>query len=131
MKRRVALLIVLTAAMALAPGLSAYLRFGVQVGNQVILLKWAQLPVRYFITNRDVPGVAPRSSDGRRGAFAAWSNVPRAALGAVWGHRQPIRQQGRRHCDRHEFQPDLDRVLGATTHSIDSITGAIVESDIF
>ena len=30
-----------------------------------------------------------------------------------------------------EFQSELDRVLGATTHSIDSITGAIIESDIF
>jgi hypothetical protein len=134
MRRRIALLIVLTAAVALAPGLSAYLRFGVQVGNQVVLLKWAQLPVHYFITNRDVPGVsAPQLQTAVASAFAAWSNVPTAQLSAQFGgivNADPVNRDGATVIG-FEFQPDLDRVLGATTHSIDSITGAIVESDIF
>lgn len=134
MKRRVALLIVLTAAVALAPGLSAYLRFGVQVGSHVILLKWAQLPVRYFITNRDVPGVtAPQLQTAVASAFATWSHVPTAQLSAQFAgfvDADPVNEDGVTAIG-FEFVPDLDRVLGATTHNIDNVTGAIVESDIF
>jgi len=134
MKRRVALLIVLTAAVALAPGLSAYLRFGVQIGNQVILLKWAQLPVRYFITNRDVPGVtAPQLQTAVASAFATWSNVPTAQLSAQFAgivNADPVNKDGVTVIG-FQFHSELDRVLGATTHNIDNITGAIIESDIF
>jgi hypothetical protein len=134
MKRRVALLIVLTAAVALAPGLSAYLRFGVQVGNQVILLKWAQLPVRYFITNRDVPGVtAPQLQTAVASAFATWSNVPTAQLSAQFAgivNADPVNRDGVTVIG-FQFHSELDRVLGATTHNVDNITGAIIESDIF
>jgi hypothetical protein len=134
MKRRIALLVVLTAAVALAPGLSAFLRFGVQVGNRVILLKWAQLPVRYFITNRDVPGVtAPQLQTAVASAFAAWSNVPMAQLSAQFGGfvgAEPVNRDGVTVIG-FQARPDLDRVLGATTHNIDNVTGAIIESDIF
>jgi hypothetical protein len=134
MKRRVALLIVLTAAVALAPGLSAYSRFGVQVGNQVILLKWAQLPVRYFITNRDVPGVtAPQLQTAVASAFATWSNVPTAQLSAQFAgivNADPVNRDGVTVIG-FQFHSELDRVLGATTHNVDNITGAIIESDIF
>jgi hypothetical protein len=134
MKRRVALLIVLTAAVTLAPGLSAYLRFGVQVGNQVILLKWRQLPVRYFITNRDVPGVtAPQLQTAVANGFTAWSNVPTAQLSAQFGgfvSADPVNNDGVTVIG-FQAQPDLDRVLGATTHNVDNVTGAIIESDIF
>ncbi|HKW01608.1 MAG TPA: carboxypeptidase regulatory-like domain-containing protein [Vicinamibacterales bacterium] len=134
MKRRIALLVVLTVAVALAPGLSAYLRFGVQVGNRVILLKWAQMPVRYFITNRDVPGVtAPQLQTAVASAFSAWSNVPTAQLSAQFGgfvSADPGNSDGVTVIG-FLARPDLDRVLGATTHSIDNVTGAIVESDIF
>jgi len=134
MKRAVAFLIVLTAAVALGPSLSAYLRFGVQIGNRIVLLKWAQLPVRYFITNRDVPGVtAPQLATAVGSAFATWTSVPTVQLSAQFGGlvgSDPMNNDGV-NVIGFQFQPDLERVLGATTHNVDAVTGAIIESDIF
>src|SRR5262249_3901113 len=134
MRRACALLTVLVIALALGPRLSAYLRFGVQIGSRVILLKWNDLPVRYFITNRDVPGVtAPQLSTAVASAFATWSSVPTVKLSSQFVGfvgSDPANNDGI-NVIGFLFQPDLDRVLGATTHNVDGVTGAIIESDIF
>ena len=35
----------------------AYLKLGTRQGERLITLRFATMPIRYFITNRDVPGV--------------------------------------------------------------------------
>ena len=134
MKRASALLIVLLAAVALGPRLSAYLRFGVPIGNRIVLLKWNNLPVQYFITNRDVPGVtAPQLATAVASAFGTWSGVPTVKLSSHFVGfvgSDPVNNDGITVIGFLN-QPDLDRVLGATTHTVDGLTGAIIESDIF
>jgi hypothetical protein len=90
--------------------------------------------VRYFITNRDVPGVtAPQLQTAVASAFATWSNVPTAQLSAQFAgivNADPVNRDGVTVIG-FQFHSELDRVLGATTHNVDNITGAIIESDIF
>ena len=75
-RRQAAAVLALAACVALAPGLAAYLKLGVQVGTQVIPLRWAKMPVEYFITNRDVDGVtAPQLQAAVNNGFAAWGGV--------------------------------------------------------
>jgi hypothetical protein len=134
MKRAAALFLVLAVALALAPRLSAYLRFGVQVGNNVIALKWSQLPVRYFITDRGVPGVTSQQLQAAvSSAFSTWSAVPTAQVSGQFAgfvSAEPVNKDGVTVIGFQD-QPDLDRVLGVTTHNVDSVTGAVIESDIF
>ena len=54
----------------------AYQTYGTTVGNQVVTLKWKQMPVRYFVTDRGVAGVTSsqfRDAAGR--AFATWQGI--------------------------------------------------------
>src|SRR5262249_22529883 len=51
----IAVCVALVAAQA-QPAL-AYLKFGVRVGGRSVTLKWAQTPVRYFVSDRGIAGV--------------------------------------------------------------------------
>jgi hypothetical protein len=134
MRRRVALVATLALALALAPTLGAYLRLGVQVGSRVIALRWPAMPVRYFITDRDVPGVsATQLQTAVDRAFATWAALPTAQVSAQFVgfvSADPVNNDGATVIG-FQSQPDLDRVLAATTHAVDMQTGAVVESDIF
>src|SRR5262245_37405003 len=113
----------------------AYLKFGVRVGGRQVTLRWAQTPVRYFVSDRSsVPGVSVgdfQTTVGR--AFDTWQAVPTANItyqaagvtAALPGDEDGLSTLGFR--DR----PDLDRVLASTSFVIDMGTGALVESDIF
>lgn len=114
--------------------LQAYQIYGVSVDGRVVELKWAAQPVRYYVTNRGVPGVSAedfRSAVSR--AFASWQGAAASAAGAEFvgfTSAEPFDDDGRvtlGFLDR----PDLDRVLGATSFLVDRVTGEIVESDIF
>ena len=116
-----------------APAL-AYLKFGVPVRGQQVTLKWAQTPVRYFVSDRGVPGVTAidfQRAVGR--AFATWEGVQTASIAyqlagvtsAAPGSDDGSSVLGFR------SRPELDRVLASTSFLIDSSTGALVESDIF
>ena len=91
------------------------------------MLKWTQLPMRYFVTNRDVPGVTALQlqaaveqrlrhvgGDARRRSSAQFAGFISADPDTDDG----ITVIG------FESQPELDRVLGATTFEIDATTGA-------
>jgi hypothetical protein len=112
----------------------AYLKLGSDIGTGVVALKWTEFPVRYQVTNRDVSGVTAielQHAIGR--AFATWSAVPGIAVTSEFAgisNREPfvdddVSVVGFR--DR----PELDRTLGATTFTVDEVTGEILESDIF
>jgi hypothetical protein len=111
-----------------------YLKYGVRVGDRILTLRWHQLPVRYFVHQRSVPGVSAedlREAVGR--AFDTWERVPTARIGfefAGFTTARPFDDDGMStvgFLDR----PELERVLGATSFIIDVVTGEIVESDIF
>src|SRR4029450_3426284 len=92
----------------------AYMKFGVQVGNRQVELKWAQSPVRYFVSDRGAPGVGAKDLQGAvRRAFTKWREG-----GAGWRTYQfagftaalPLDEDG---LSTIGFapRPDLDRVL--------------------
>jgi hypothetical protein len=112
----------------------AYLKLGTRQGGQLITLKFNTLPVRYFVTNRDVPGVtAPQLRDAAGRAFASWAAVPNVQLSSEFvgfTGANPLSGDGANVLG-FVSRTDLDRTLGATSFTVDTVTGEIVESDIF
>jgi len=113
----------------------AYLKFGVRVGGRQVTLRWAQTPVRYFVSDRSsVPGVSVgdfQTTVGR--AFDTWQAVPSANItyqAAGVTAAQPGDEDGLSTLGFRD-RPDLDRVLASTSFVIDMGSGALVESDIF
>jgi hypothetical protein len=129
-------------AMALAAGLvvlsgarpQAYLKLGYRVGDRSLPLAWKQFPVRYFVTDRGVPGVdADQFRDAVARAFDTWRQVPGAGASFTFvgfTSAEPFEDDGMNVLG-FEDRPELERVLGATTYLIDRVTGDILESDIF
>jgi hypothetical protein len=129
---------VVVVALLLVPAdpANAYLKLGVRVNNQTITLKWAQLPVRYFIstTNQNVPRVTIDAFQAAVGhAFATWQDLPSASITyqfAGFTSALPDEDDGMSTLG-FRSRPDLDRVLAQTDFLIDRATGALLESDIF
>lgn len=116
------------------PDAGAYLKLGTRLGTDVISLRWSTLPIRYFVTNRDVPGVtAPQLQQAIASAFATWDAAPDVQLSAQFvgfTATSPLHNVSDTvlgFADR----PDLDRVLGSTSFTVDTVSGDIVEADIF
>lgn len=112
----------------------AYLKLGANVGTRLITLKFNSFPIRYFVTNRDVPGVtAQQAQQAIDRAFATWAGVPNVTLSSQFAGftgANPATGDG---INVLGFQnrPDLDRVLGSTSFTVDTVSGEIIESDIF
>ena len=70
--------VVLAAALVGAPvRAEAYLKFGVEVGGQVVPVRWTAGPIRYFVTERDIPGVSAQAfADAVGRAAATWDALP-------------------------------------------------------
>jgi hypothetical protein len=126
----------MAAALALgqpAPAL-AYLKFGVPIGGKQVTLKWAQTPVRYFVSTASVPGVTSTDFQGAVArAFATWQAVPTASITYQFAGvtaASPGSDDGSSVLG-FQSRPDLDRVLASTSFLVDSATGALIESDIF
>lgn len=131
---RVLLIVCLVLIVAQPIPADAYLKFGFRVGDRTVDVKWTEQPIRYFVNERDIPGVTAgdfRAAVGR--AAATWQAIESSAvqfefLGTTGA--PPSMIDGRTtlgFLDR----PDLDGVLGATSFILDSSTGAIVEADVF
>ena len=133
-RRRIAAILALLAAGVFSTDLVAYLKLGFRQGERLISLRFTTLPVRYFITNRDVPGVAAsqlRDATGR--AFSAWAGVPNVRLSSEFvgfTGANPVSSDGA-NVIGFTTRGDLDRVLGSTSITVDTVTGAIAEADIF
>ena len=133
LRRTVAVLLV--AAVVAAPGPAhAYLKFGVEVGGQVVPVRWTAGPIRYVVTERDIDGVSAQAFAGAVGrAAATWDALP--ALPVTFSAQgftrsQPLETDGRStigFLDR----PDQERVLGAATFLLDSATGTLLEADVY
>jgi hypothetical protein len=126
--------VIIGVAVSCAPSADAYLKLGTRVGSGIVNLHFATFPVRYFITNRDVPGVtAPQLQQAVDRAFASWAAVPNVALSSQFvgfTSASPIGDDGA-NVIGFSNRPDQDRVLGSTSFTFDTVTGEILESDIF
>ena len=114
-----------------APAL-AYSHFGTGVGNARV--HWDETSVRWFATERGAPGITSsvfQTTLAR--AFATWQDVPTASIEfafAGFTAAEPFDEDGLSVIG-FQAQPDMDRVLGATTFLYDDETGELIEADIF
>jgi hypothetical protein len=112
----------------------AYLHLTFSVGSTPTPLKWNAARVRWFATDRGAPGInASQFQSEVSSAFATWEAVPTASIAfqfAGFTSAVPFEDDGIS-VFGFESEPDLDRVLGATTFVVDVLTGGIVESDVF
>jgi matrixin len=130
-------LLLIAVAVTFESGLQAYLKLGSRIGNgTVVQTKWlpGQLPVQYYVTNRNVPGVtAAQLQTTVAHAFETWTTIPTASISAQFvgfvsaepGDSDNLSVIGFR------ARPDLDRVLGTTSFKLDNQTGQVIEADIF
>ena len=112
----------------------AYLKLGTMQGGKLITLRFTTLPIRYFITNRDVPAVtAPQLRDATGRAFASWAAVPNVRITSEFVGFTGASPLSGDNANVIGFttRADLDRVLGSTSFTVDTVSGEIVESDIF
>ena len=113
---------------------SAYLKLGARVGGATVTLRWQDMPVRYFVSNRSGGGVTgAQLEQAVTRAFANWDALTTAEIttqfagvtGAGPALNDGISTIG------FVARPDQDRVLGATNFLVDDLTGEIVEADIY
>ena len=134
MKRLAACVFALALVGSATAPVAAYLKLGARLGGRTITLRWSQMPIRYFVTDRAVPGVS--ATDFQQAvtrAFATWEGVPSAQMSSTFvGFTQANPAQGDgATVIGFQNRPELDRTLGATSFMIDTTNGAILEADIF
>ena len=130
---KVALLVSLCITI-LSQDASGYLHFTTNAGGQTRVLKWQRTPVRWFASDRGAAGVSASDFQAAMArAFATWEAVPAASVAfqfAGFTGAQPFDDDGVSVLGFQDHS-EMDRVLGATGFLIDTLTGEIVESDIF
>ena len=136
MIRRLALagMLVAIVAAATAPA-SAYLQLSVDVRGQATPVRWPAMPVRWFSSTASAPGVTSAQFQAALdAAFDTWEAVPTASVAfqfAGFTGAAPSDDNDGLSVMGFEAHGDLDRTLAATGFTIDTLTGAIVESDVF
>jgi Matrixin len=121
--------------MLLAPHeAGAYLHFSFSARGQTLSLKWARTPVRWFATDRGAAGVSASAFQAAVArAFATWEAVPTASVSfqfAGYTSAEPFEDDDLSVLG-FENEPAMERVLGATGFVVDTLTGEILESDVF
>lgn len=133
MTRRALALTVAVMALAAAAPVAGYLKVGTVVGTTVRALRWNG-PVRYFVTNRDIAGVtAPDLQRAVARAFDTWGRAPGVSVPTEFvgfTTAEPFASEGMSVIG-FRSRPDLPRTLGATTFTLDVVTGDLLESDVF
>ena len=131
--RRALTLLVMIVSLTAQPA-EAYLHLTSSTGSTQTPLKWNQTRVRWFATDRGVAGVtAGQFQTAVAAGFATWEAVPTASVAfqfVGFTSAAPFDDDGISTFG-FDAQPDLDRVLGATSFVVDTRTGEIVESDVF
>jgi hypothetical protein len=134
MRRGAAIVLALVLAGAASVPARAYLKLGSRVGTRTLTLKWTQLPIRYFVTDRGVPGVSSTQLEQTvTRAFGTWKAVPTATISSEFAGfttANPGLGDGRTVIG-FQNRPELERTLGATSFIVDTTNGAILEADIF
>jgi len=126
-------LLVMVVSLTAQPA-QAYLHLTSSTGSTQTPLKWNQTRLRWFATDRGVAGVtAAQFQTAVAAGFATWEAVPTASVAfqfVGFTSAVPFDDDGISTFG-FDAQPDLDRVLGATSFVVDTLTGEIVESDVF
>ena len=111
-----------------------YLHLSVTTASGTKALVWKTPRVRWFASDRGVPGVTASQFQAEIAqAFATWEAVPTASIAfqfVGFTSASPNDEDGLTVLG-FDSQPDLERVLGATSFVLDDVTGEIVESDVF
>lgn len=133
--KRSCLLFVAVLCVTLSSGpASAYLKLGTRVDSRTLTLRWEEFPVRYFVTNQAGGGVsATELRDAAVRAFATWDGVETADTSSElvgFTAARPNDDDGLTVIG-FDNRPDQDRTLGATSFLIDTLSGEIVEAEIF
>ncbi len=129
------LIVILAATLAMPQYAGAYLHFSFETRGETVTLEWdADVPVRWFATDRGAPGVPASAFQAAIArAFATWEAVPTASIAFQFGGftgAEPF-DDDRLSVLGFQDEPDMERVLGATGFVVDTLTGEIVESDVF
>jgi len=107
----------------------------VTLRGQVTPIRWSAMPVRWFSSTSAAPGVtSAQFQSALVAAFDSWETVPTASIAfqfAGFTGAPPSDDNDGLSVMGFEEHGDLDRTLAATGFTIDVITGAIVESDVF
>ena len=127
-------LCVLMVVLGLAQPIEAYLHFTVVRAGQTRTLKWQRMPVRWHTLDRGASGISASEFQATMArAFATWEAVPTASIAFQFGGAtgaEPFDDDALSVLGFQD-QPDMERVLGATGFLVDTVTGDIVEADIF
>ena len=135
-RRRVGAWLTIAVLVMAHPGTAdAYIHLGFGSGGQSRPLKWNTPSVRWWANDRvTVPGVSASQFQSEVAqAFSTWESVPTATIAfqfAGFTSALPFDDDGLS-VFGFQSQPEMDRVLGATTFVVDLISGSIVESDVF
>lgn len=133
-RRPAAVALVAVALAGSVAGVHAYLKLGVEANGRVVTLRWTAMPVRYFVTNRDVAGVtAVELQTATQRGFEAWGAVRGVSMSSQFAGftgAEPRLGDGMNTVG-FRARPDLERTLGATSFETDDVTGDLLESDIF
>ena len=133
MRRQIGVFVLLAGIAAAATSSEAYLKLGTSVGGNLVTLRWPDGPIRYFVTNRDAQGVsAPEMAAAVERAFQTWADVEGVAVSPEFVGFTDAEPFDEDNLTVIGFQsrPDLTRTLGVTQFVVDSVTGAVIESDI-
>ena len=122
------------AVAVLSQDVHAYLHFTTSIRGESRVIRWQRTPVRWSASDRAAAGVSASDFQAAMArAFATWEAVPTASITFQFGGftgAQPFDDDGVSVLG-FQPQPEMERVLGATGFLIDTVTGEIVESDIF
>lgn len=133
-RRSLAIAVVALTCVVVPSTTFAYLDLSIDVNNQAARLRWNAAPVRWWATDRGVPGVSASDFQAAAArAFATWEAVPTASIAfqfAGFTASEPFDDDDASVLG-FQAHPELERVLGETGFVIDVVTGEIVESDIF
>ncbi len=131
--RRVCL-IALLAAISAVPT-SAYLKFGYTITGQSVVLKWPQgRAVTYVLGSRGGGGVSGGEfGDAIGRAFARWEAVPTSTIRFTQAGTTTRALSDNDNVNVLTFadRPELDRTLGATSYTVDIVSGSLLEADVF
>lgn len=134
MKRVLALLATLACVAITSEPANAYLKLGIPVGSGTVNLRWQDFPVRYFITNNAGGGVsAIQLREAVDRAFNSWTTVETASISAEFAGFTQARPNDEDGLTVIGFvnAPEEDRTLGATSFLVDTLSGEIVEAEIY
>src|SRR5690606_31263337 len=107
---------------------------GTTLDDRTVTLRWEEFPIRYFVTDAAGGGVsATQLRDAVVAAFDTWHAVETADTSSEFVGFTSARPNEDDGLTVIGFvnRPDQDRTLGATSFLVDTLTGEIVEAEVY